>query len=154
VTGAKLAVTAAGVTGTVLAGAKGAGVAAIALPGVRAAQQGSPKTFITYTFKQGENVVYVGRASGKGTPDQVLNQRLGKGHHILRENPGLTPEVQAVQGNRAANRGAEDVWYEYYKREGAPLLNDPQSPPLSSKRSKITRSRQRIQAYADDLNEP
>ena len=101
-----------------------------------------------------DEVVYVGRASGVGTPAQVLKGRLARGHHVFDNHPGLTPEVKAVQGNRAANMGAEDVWYEYYRREGAALLNDPGTPPLSGKPSKLPTTRARIEAYAKDRKEP
>jgi len=112
----------------------------------------SGKTYITYVFKNAEGeIVYEGRASGSGTPEQVLSQRLSKGHHVFGETPGLTPEVQAVQGSRDANMGAEAVHYERLLRDGAPLLNDPRSPPLSSRPDKIEKTRARIQAYADDL---
>jgi RHS repeat-associated protein len=115
---------------------------------------GCPKTYITYIFRnKADEVVYVGRASGRGTPQKVLSDRLAKGHHVFDNNPGLKPEVHAVQGNRHANMGAEQVWYDYFKREGAPLLNDPGTPPLSSKPSKLEKTRARIKAYSDDLSE-
>jgi len=116
---------------------------------------GGQQTFITYIFRHSAGqVVYVGRTRGYGTPEQVLQQRLAKGHHVFDNNPGLKPEVQAYQGNQEANMGAEDVWYEYYRRAGAPLLNNPQTPPLSSRLDRLEATRRRIQAYADDLEEP
>jgi len=42
------------------------------------------------------------------------------------------------------------VWYDYYKREGSRLLNDPKSPPLSYKKSKQKEVFEKINAYADD----
>ncbi|MDZ4183565.1 MAG: hypothetical protein U1D97_01135, partial [Desulfuromonadales bacterium] len=127
-------------------------VAPQAAKGTAASQ---PRTYITYELKnpQGE-VVYVGRASGVGTPEQVLQQRRAKGHDVFDATPGLKAEVKAVQGNAAANKGAEGVFYEKRLREGAPLLNDPKSPPLSSKPAKAPEVRAKIQAYSDDLNEP
>jgi hypothetical protein len=50
--------------------------------------------------------------------------------------------------------GAEDVWHEYFRRQGAPLLNDPQTPPLSAKPSKLETTRLRIREYSKDLSEP
>jgi hypothetical protein len=112
------------------------------------------KTFITYLLKNDKGeVVYVGRASGIGTAEQVLKSRLSKGHHIYDNVPGLTAEIQAVQGNRSANLGAEDVWYGYHKNEGSALLNDPSTPPLSDKPIKLPKTRERIKAYAEDLQE-
>jgi RHS repeat-associated protein len=116
------------------------------------------KTFITYALKNESHVVYVGRASGVGTAEEVLAQRIAKGHHILHENPHLTPEVIAYQGNRAANRGAEDVWFQYYnegksfgKHPNSPLLN--KTNPLSDLKWKIEHSRSKIESYAKDLSD-
>ena len=131
---------------------------ALNLPDMQGSRSGEPsgqQTFITYTFRNREGqVVYVGRASGYGTPAQVLQQRLAKGHHVFDSHPGLRAEVLAYQGNRDANLGAEDVWYAYYRRVAMPLLNDPQTPPLSSRSDRLEATRRRIQAYADDLEEP
>ncbi|WP_156398071.1 MULTISPECIES: hypothetical protein [unclassified Duganella] len=111
-----------------------------------------PKTFITYEFKNAAGeVVYVGRASGKGTPEQVMKQRLAKGHDVYDANPGLIPEVRATQGSASANKGAEGVLYEQRMREGASLLNDPKSPPLSSKPAKAAEVREKISDYSEDL---
>lgn len=110
------------------------------------------KTFITYEFKNAAGeVVYVGRASGKGTPAQVLKQRLAKGHDVYDANPGLTTEVYATQESASANKGAEGVLYERRIGEGATLLNDPKSPPLSSKPAKAAEVREKISDYSEDL---
>lgn len=118
------------------------------------AAKGTKKTFITYTLRGGDEngaVRYVGRASGRGTPEQVMEQRLSKGHKIFKAHPELKPRIEAIQGNRSANHGAEDVFYEYHKREGADLYNNPKSPPLSNLPLKIAKSRKRITDYAEDL---
>ena len=118
-------------------------------------EHGGQHTFITYIFRNSVGqVVYVGRARGYGTPDHVLQQRLAKGHHVFDHIRGLKPEVQAYQGNQEANMGAEEVWYAYYRSTGAPLLNDPQTPPLSARPDRLEATRRPIQAYADDLKEP
>jgi hypothetical protein len=113
------------------------------------------RTYITYELKnaQGE-VVYVGRASGVGTPEQVMQGRLARGHDVFDANPGLRTEIKAVQGGPAANKGAEGVLHEQRLREGARLLNDPKSPPLSSKPSKAAEVRAKIDAYHEDLKQP
>ena len=113
------------------------------------------RTYITYELKnaQGE-VVYVGRASGVGTPDQVMQGRLARGHDVFDANPGLTAQVKAVQESAAANKGAEGVLYAQRLREGAKLLNDPKSPPLSSKPSKADEVRAKVEAYHEDLKQP
>lgn len=112
-------------------------------------------TFITYEFwNPSKEPVYVGRASGPGTPEKVMKGRLAKGHDVYDENPGLTPVIKAVQGNKLANQGAEGVLYEQRLREGAKLLNDPKSPPLSDKPAKAADVRAKIDAYADDLKKP
>jgi hypothetical protein len=45
------------------------------------------ESYITYVFKEGDEVVYVGRASTKGTPNQALARRIQAGHEHYR--PGL-----------------------------------------------------------------
>lgn len=71
------------------------------------------KTHITYVFKDAEGkVVYVGRASGFGTPNAVLGRRVSRGHEHWHPELGDTREVVAVQSSKAASQGAEDVWYE------------------------------------------
>jgi hypothetical protein len=132
------------------------------------------KTYITYTFKDSKgNVRYVGRASGKGTPDEVLAQRISKGHRIAKNHPELTARVEGlpgaigVQGSRSANKGAEDVLYSYHQTRGdkivngqtvtggasrgnQPLLN--RTNPLSNIKRKIEATgRRHIENYARDL---
>ena len=128
----------------------------VATPAVIASStKSNGRTHITYEFKNphGE-VVYVGRASGVGTPEQVMQGRLARGHDIFKANPGLTPVPKAVQGNLPANMGAEGVLYEQHLRDGAKLLNDPKSPPLSSKPSKAAEVKAKIDAYSEDLKRP
>jgi len=111
------------------------------------------RTFITYVLKneKGE-IVYVGRAAGYGSPKDVLYGRLTKNHHVFESNPELVADIIAIQGNRAANMGAEEVWYTYFKGEGHTLLN--KNPPLSWSKIKAPISRWRVRAYADDLLMP
>jgi RHS repeat-associated protein len=116
---------------------------------------GEARTYVTYELKNAKGeVVYVGRASGIGTPEQVMKDRLAKGHDVFDANPGLTPAVSAAQGTSAANKGAEGVLYEQRLKEGAQLLNDPKSPPLSAKPSKAAAVRRKIDAYHEDLKSP
>ena len=130
----------------------GVATALVALGSVLA----NARTYITYVFRNlsGE-VEYVGRASGYGDPWAVLRGRIMKGHDVAELNPHLQPEIIAEQGSRAANKGAEGVWFEYYRdiaqRKGFKMLNDPKSPPLSDLVSKIFGSRSKITAYYEDL---
>lgn len=80
-----------------------------------------------------------------------MKQRLAKGHDVYNENPGLTAEVHSVQGTASSNKGAEGILFEQRRREGAQLLNDPKSPPLSDKRSKVAEVRQKVSDYSEDL---
>jgi hypothetical protein len=75
------------------------------------------ETFLTYTLRDGNGEVrYVGKASGIGTSEQVMAGRLSKGHDTLKKHPDLVEaRVEAVQSNKAANAGAEDVLYSYYQ---------------------------------------
>jgi hypothetical protein len=113
---AKLTVKAAMATKGSVVAAKGL-KAASAGAGVAAKNLKAPKTYLTYTLRDSDGVVrYVGRASGKGTPEKVLGGRISKGHDVLKENPGLKPRIEEVQGSRASNRGAEDVLYSRHQR--------------------------------------
>ena len=114
---------------------------------VPSAPEGS--SYITYSFKNSSNeVVYVGRASGPGTPRQVLAGRLSKGHDHFTE--GLTPEVVDVQGSKLASQGAEEVFVQGYREQGAKLSNIDEA--LSYKNSeRIQRSLNKIEAYIEDL---
>lgn len=70
------------------------------------------KTFITYTLRDANgNVRYVGLASGIGTPDAVMAERIRKGHKPLENNPHLHTHIEGVQSNALSNQGAEDVLY-------------------------------------------
>ena len=112
------------------------------------------ETFITYVIKnkKGE-VVYVGKSSGIGTPDEVLAARMRKGHGHYFPEEGDTREVIAVQGNKDANAGAEDVWYEYHRLNGANLRNG--NAPLDFGRmDRRIKSVRKIKAYSDDLRRP
>lgn len=154
------------IVGDAAAAAKGVGKVANAVKDAKAT-----KTYLTYTLKDSDEVVrYVGRASGKGTPQEVLAGRISKGHHVLQSNANLKPHLEAVQGNRAANRGAEDVLYSRYQvpnpnqingktlapganKGGQQLLNE--TNPLSNISWKAkTIGRRKIEAYANDLNQP
>lgn len=82
-----------------------------------------------------------------------MKGRLDRGHDVFDENPGLIARPRATQGNAAANKGAEGVMYEQRLAEGAKLLNDPKSPPLSAKAAKNAEVRAKIQAYHEDLKQ-
>jgi RHS repeat-associated protein len=121
----------------------------------------APRRFATYAFvNESAAVVYIGRASGHAryTAQKVMDLRINRGHHILRSHPNLTPKLLAEQGNRAANLGAEDVFYNYYKmlgeRASPPYQMLNKTNPLSELSRKILGSRRRIQAYAEDLLTP
>jgi hypothetical protein len=138
------------------------------------------RTYVAYTIKDSVgNVRYVGRTSGYGSPERVLANR-AQGHHILRANPELQkPQLDSVQGNRSANRGAEDVLYsrhqtsvrghkngartvEVIRRDGKPIrINNGANfgnLPLLNRLSPIGNSnssgRRYIEAYAKDLRMP
>ncbi|ANY16520.1 hypothetical protein AW878_02420 [Bordetella pseudohinzii] len=109
-----------------------------------------PKTYITYIFTDGPGSIrYVGRASGTGSAEDVLYQRLTKGHHVFDANPELVAEVLAEHPTREASMGAESVYKDYYEQLGHKLLNDPKSPPLSTIGRKLERTRQRISTFFD-----
>jgi hypothetical protein len=128
-------------------------------------------TFITYSFRDSSGAVrYAGRASGTGTPKQVLEARISKGHDIAKAHPELKPHIEATQSSAVANRGAEDVLYSQHQvrnptpingkriagganyNEGAKqLLN--RTNPLSNELPKVKKfGRGAIESYAKDLS--
>jgi hypothetical protein len=109
------------------------------------------RSHITYAFKNSSGeVVYVGRAGGPGTPRKVLADRISKGHDHFTE--GLTAEVVDVQGSKLASQGAEEVFVQGYREQGANLTNIDE--PLSYKNSeRIQHSLKKIEAYIEDLEQ-
>lgn len=82
------------------------------------------RTRLVYSIRDvDDNVIYVGRASGKGTPQQVLSKRISNHDHA---GAGRF-QIEETQGSYAANRGAEDVIYQREllksQSEGRTLLN-------------------------------
>ena len=151
VEGAGAAIQAAGVYAG--AGARSIALAFVTTGGVGGTAMGRarlPMTYITYIFRNLLNIRYVGRARGRGTPDQVLMGRLGKGHEVWKEYAeaeDFVAEVLAVHPSEEASMGAESVYHDYFKALGEPLLNDPKSPPLSGRPDKLANTRARIKAF-------
>jgi hypothetical protein len=90
---------------------------------------GANRSYFTYVFKdkQTGKVVYVGRGSGAGTPEQALQARLVKPHK--RYDPTKhDAEVIDVHGSKLAGQGAEEVYILGFRERG-PLIND--DPALS-----------------------
>ncbi len=107
----------------------------------------SGRSYITYVLKdvKGE-VTYVGRASGIGTPKEVLNDRLKKGHDHYKSD--LKAVIVDVQPEKLASQGAEEVFHQGYLDLGKKLTNV--DPPLSYDRAyRIVRSLQKLQAFFD-----
>jgi RHS repeat-associated protein len=112
------------------------------------------KIYIVYVFRDPEGKVrYVGRASGFGSTLKVLWNRITKGHDVAKLNPHLEPEVFAEQGSKAANAGAEQVFHDLFKTQGADLLNA--IPPLSERTSRLQKTTAKIAAFfADTISWP
>ncbi|MER6000779.1 RHS repeat-associated core domain-containing protein [Nonomuraea angiospora] len=86
------------------------------------------RSYITYIIRNSaDKVVYIGKASGKGTPQQVLNARFKKqkkGHdHYFPELGDKQPEIIDVYTSRDAMSGGEQFYIEAYREEGADLRN-------------------------------
>jgi hypothetical protein len=106
---------------------------------------GAKRSHIIYVFKDADgNIVYTGRTSGRGTPEQVLRDRITRKHDHWRE--GLTKEVVEVLPNKKAVQGAEEVYRLGYREKGAVLENV--DPALSYKTlERATDSIAKLQAY-------
>lgn len=108
-----------------------------------------PRTHITYVFKDAPNSIrYVGRASGVGSPEKVLYDRLLKGHHVFLEHESLYAEVLAEHSSRSAAMGGESVYHDYFEATGHKLLND--TPPLSTRLDKLLKTQKRIADFFAD----
>jgi hypothetical protein len=106
------------------------------------------RSYITYAFRSNGKVVYVGRGSGHGTPRQVLAQRLAKGHdHFVK---GFTTEIVDVQGSKLASQGAEEVFIQGFREQGAILTNVDEALSFAN-RQRTQRSLDKLEAYLDDL---
>ncbi|NJL61142.1 MAG: hypothetical protein HC903_04030 [Methylacidiphilales bacterium] len=66
----------------------GAGAGAVTKVGKVAKAENRGRTYLTYTLKDKDGGVrYVGRASGRGTPEQVMSGRISRGHDMLKKIP-------------------------------------------------------------------
>jgi hypothetical protein len=106
------------------------------------------RSYITYAMKENGQVVYVGRASGAGTPAEVLAARMAKGHDYLL--PGVSPEVIAIQRTKLANQGAEEFYIQGYRELGSPLRNQENALSFGSK-TRTQSSLSKIEAFFDEL---
>ncbi len=154
--------------------AKGVHLASAAVGGIKAdkaiGKAEKAKTYITYSFRNSDDVVhYVGRASGKGTPREVLMGRIERGHDIAKNFPDLKPHIEGVQGSKAANKGAEDVLYSRNQIRNPSAVDGKKMAPGASETGKQllnrtntmsnkpwiarTTGRKNISEYAKDLRE-
>ena len=110
----------------------------------------SGRSYITYAFKDENGVSYVGRASGPGTPQEVLEARIVKGHEHY--EPGLTKEVIDVQGSKLASQGAEEFFKMGHEELGAQLTNKDEA--LSFDRpERAASSLEKIEAFVDEWHQ-
>ncbi len=109
--------------------------------------------YVVYVFKDKDGIVrYVGRTSTPKTTDalKAVKLRIQKGHDIWEKYAkkfGLTYEVKEVLPNRNTMRASEEIWYQFYRLKGNPLLNDPLTPPLSRKPSKLEKTTKLLKEY-------
>ncbi|WP_414549573.1 hypothetical protein [Anabaena sp. CCY 0017] len=89
------------------------------------------KSYITYVFKDGDNVIYVGKASYAGTPKQALAKRISRGHDHY--SPDLKPEIIATHSSKSAGDGAEEFYKKAYEQLQAPLTNAQDALDMSRK---------------------
>jgi hypothetical protein len=111
----------------------------------------TPKTQVVYGGfdKTTGKPVYVGRASGVGTPSKVVSARIQKGH-ILKGNQNVETRPLMVLSSKNAAKGAEGAMHDYLKpRNGGTWLNSPSSPPLGKSPGRLSKSFNRFQDYSD-----
>lgn len=109
------------------------------------------RSYITYVFRDSDaHIVYVGRGSGPGTPQEVLEGRIRKGHDHFHVGP--TPEVVDAQMSKLASQGAEEVFKQEFIEQGAQLTYVDEALSFDRK-SRAERSVDKIEAYLEDLRE-
>lgn len=93
----------------------------VALAGVEAYRQATERTFVTYTLQNVAGQIYVGRASGLGSPHQVMMQRY-YGHEMRALGFGNPTLDRSAQGffNRPAIRGREQQLIDFYGGVASP----------------------------------
>ncbi|MFE9187808.1 RHS repeat-associated core domain-containing protein [Micromonospora haikouensis] len=112
------------------------------------------RSYITYVAVDGDEVRYVGRAQGVGSPENALASRLSKGHDVAKANPSWVFKVVDVQRSLDASKGAEEFFLRAYQQRGARLVNSPESPPLGFSRPERGRKSVRMMdAFFDELQE-
>jgi RHS repeat-associated protein len=118
--------------------------------GLGAVKAVASRSYVTYVIlDKSRKVVYVGKASGKGTPVQALKKRLSN-HKHYRPKDGDKPYIIDRQHSSDACAGAEQVWHDYYTMKGAKLRNI--DSPLDWKRNdKIADSIRKIKAFFDEM---
>jgi hypothetical protein len=97
-------------------------VAAVGVAKVGATALQEARIYITYVFRnRAGQVVYVGRASGWGTPLKTLWERIRrtKAEEVARKNPHLKPEVIAQHASRDASMGSEAMNHDYFREPNA-----------------------------------
>jgi hypothetical protein len=83
----------------------------------------NPRTYQTYTKTRADGTVYVGRASGRGTPQENIARREAGGHAWTKKGYG-PPKLDQSRGNFAAIRGREQLLKNYYTRQGINVEGD------------------------------
>lgn len=114
-----------------------------------------PKTHVVYGGydRSTGRVVYVGRASGVGTPAQVVAKRVQKGH-ILKGNTNVEARPIMTLPSKNAAKGAEGGFHDFFRaRSGGTWLNSPLSPPLGKSAGRLSKSFQRFDDYSKAARE-
>ena len=73
------------------------------------------RVYVTYTLTGPNDQIYIGRTSGFGTPEQLVNKRY-RGHHMKAKGFGKPKIDRAIQGalGKPAIRGREQQLIDYY----------------------------------------
>lgn len=95
--------------------------------------------------------VYVGRAQGTGTAEEVLASRVQKGHRILKGNPDVEGSPLMTLPTKGAAKGAEGAWHDYLKPPQGPWLNSLKSLPLGKSPKRLSKSFTRFEEYSEAL---
>ena len=130
-------------------------VSSAAIAGLGTLKTGPTDTHIVYGgFKRSTGEpVYLGRATGPGTAEEVLAGRIQKGHRILKGNPDVEGRVLMKLPTKGAAKGAEGAWHDYLKppQGKGDWLNSLKSPPLGKSPGRLSKSFGRFEEYSQAL---
>jgi RHS repeat-associated protein len=147
-------------TGTIMGTAQNLGYMAGGAIAGGMVKLATPSTNVVYGGfdKSSGRVVYIGRASGSGSPATVVAQRVAKGH-ILKGSATVEARPILSLPSKDAAKGAEGALHDYFQNQNrlyknpSQWLNSPKSPPLGKSAGRLNKSFDRIEDYWESVRQ-